>query len=364
MSTLALLAGTRKGAFLLESDDDRETWAVRGPYLKGWEVADLMVDERSGDARMFAAVNHFVYGPTIHVSDDLGESWEPVEQSPAYGEDVDREIEQVWSIVPGRASEPGTLYAGVDEAGLFVSRDGGQHWKEVMGLSTHPTRDAWFPGKGGLCLHSILPDPTDSERMWIGISAVGVFRTDDGGETWTLLNDGVEQVVEDEEHTELGCCVHRLVHDPERPEHLFQQNHRGVYRSRDGGDSWQRIETGLPSDFGFPMVMHPRDHDTLYTVPLESDEFRLTSDGQPAVYRTRDAGDSWEARADGLPGDSYITVLRQAMCVDQRAPAGVYFGTTGGTIFYSRDDGDTWSEIPCHLPRVFSLSTVELNFAP
>lgn len=361
MSRLQLLAGTRKGAFVLETDEARRSWKVRGPYLKGWEVADFQLDDRDGRGRMFAAVNHFVYGPTVQFSDDLGETWEAVEKSPSYPEESGRELKQVWCVVPGRASEPETLYAGVDEAGLFVSHDGGDTWTEIEGLTRHETRENWFPGKGGMCLHTILPDPTDSERMWVAISAVGVFRTDDGGETWRLQNTGVTPTVEDEEFEQLGRCVHRLVHDPENPEHLYQQNHAGVYRSRNGGETWERIENGLPTQFGFPMVMHPRERETLYTVPLESDEYRLTSDGKPAVYRTTNAGDSWEPLRDGLPGDSYITVLRQAMTVDEQSPAGIYFGTTGGNIFYSNDAGDSWDEIPCNLPRIFSLSTAEVS---
>ena len=360
MSHLVLMVGTRKGAFFLETDADRTDWTVRGPTLKGWDVSDVMYDDRA-EPRMLAGVGHFVYGPTIHRSDDLGESWEQVPESPAYAEDADHEVNQVWSIVPGRDDEPGVFYAGVDEAGLFRSDDGGERWTEVPGFTEHETRSQWHPGKGGLCCHSVLPHPTDPDRMWVGVSAVGVFRTDDGGETWALKNDGLEVVVPDEEHDGLGSCVHRLILDPTDPDRLFQQNHRGTFRSTDAADSWQRIDDGLPSTFGFPIVGHPRDPDTLYTVPLESDEYRTAIGGEPAVYRTTDAGDTWQPCAEGLPDDSWVTVLRHAMATDGLDPAGVYVGTTGGRIFHSADDGDAWAAIDCNLPRINSLAAVVIE---
>lgn len=356
MAGLVLMAGTRKGAFFLESNDDRSDWTVSGPSLKGWKVSNLQVDPRS-DGRLFAAVSHFVYGPTIHRSRDGGQSWTQVDQSPAFSGDDSRDLNQIWTLTPGPPSQPETLYAGVDDVGLFVSHDGGNHWAELEGLTDHQTRDRWMGGKGGLCCHSILVDPEKPERIWVGISAVGVFRTTDGGTTWTLQNDGLATVGEDEPADSLGSCVHRLIHDPANPDHLFQQNHMGVYRSRDGGDLWEPIHDDLPSRFGFPMVMHPRDSRTLYTVPLESDEYRMAADGSPAVYRTRDAGDSWDRLDNGLPTKSWLTVLRHAMTTDPLEPAGVYVGTTGGRIHYSTDGGDTWATVDCHLPRILSLST-------
>ena len=366
MSSVTLLAGTRKGAFLVESDGDRTEWTVRGPLLKGWEVSDLVLDLRDGagdgaPGRLHAAVGHVVYGPTIHRSDDFGETWEQVEGTPAYPEDAERELDQVWRIEPGRADEPDTLYAGVAEAGLFVSRDGGDTWDEVPGLNEHGTRPDWMPGAGGLCCHTILHDPNDADRMWVGISAVGVFRTDDGGESWQPKNTGVEVVDPDLAEGGVGSCVHGLVLDPTDPGRLYQQNHRGVYRSTDAGDTWEPAGDGLPSTFGFPIAMHPRDPETLYTVPLESDEYRMSLDGQPAVYRTTDGGDSWTGHTEGFPEDSWLTVLRQAMTVDDLDPAGVYVGTTGGRIFSSRDEGETWAAIDCHLPRIFSLRAVVVD---
>ena len=353
MAEVRLYAGTRKGLFVLEADADRESWSIREPALAGWDVSTVCVDDRD-DRALYAGVGHFVYGPTVHRSTDGGRRWEQVEASPAYA--GNREVNQVWTVVPGREDEPGVLYAGVDEAGLFVSRDGGDTWSELEGLTAHDTVDRWFPGKGGLCCHSVAVHPTDPDRLWVGISAVGVFRTDDGGETWALKNDGLEVVAPDEDHEKLGSCVHRLVLDPTDPDRLFQQNHRGVFRSTDAGDTWARIDAGLPSTFGFPLVVHPREPGTLYVFPLESDERRLAIDGRPAVYRSTDAGGSWERLDAGLPEDSWVTVLRHGMAVDGLDPVGLYVGTTGGRVFHSADAGETWSALPAHLPRVNSLT--------
>lgn len=360
MSRVSLFAGTRKGLFVLESNDDRTGWSVREPALRGWRVSNVAADHRA-ESKLFAAVNHFVYGPTVHVSTDDGRSWEQVSASPAYGEGADHEVNEVWTVVPGSADDPELVYAGVDEAGLFASRDGGDTWSVLEGLSDHETRERWMPGAGGLCCHSVLVSPRDPDRLWAGISAVGVFRSDDGGETWTLKNDGLATVDPDpdpEADDALGSCVHRLVLDPDHPDRLYQQNHVGVFRSTDAADSWERIDDDLPSTFGFPMVLHPRDRETLYTFPLESDEHRMAAGGAPAVYRTTDAGDSWHRLDDGLPTDRWVTVLRHGMATDDRSPAGVYAGTTGGSIFYSADDGETWGEIDCELPRILSLTAV------
>lgn len=360
MSRLLLLVGTRKGAFVLEADGDRDGFSVLTHSLEGWEVSDLRYDPRDG-GRLLAGVGRFMAEPGVRRSADLGGAWAAATNPPAYPDGPDREVERVWTVVPGRADEPGTLYAGVDEAGLFVSRDGGDSWDEVAGLNDHPTRGEWVPGTGGLCLHSILLDPADPDRMWVGISAVGVFRTDDGGGTWALCNDGLEVIVPGEADEPVGSCVHRVVLDPADPDRLYQQNHLGVYRSTDGADSWERVDDGLPSSFGFPIVMHPRDASTLYTFPLESDGHRVAIDGRPAVYRTTDAGESWARLDDGLPGRAWVTVLRQAMAVDDRDPAGIYFGTTGGEVFTSRDAGDSWGRIDCRLPRITSLEAVTIE---
>lgn len=358
MVAVRLLVGTRKGLFVLESDEAREDWTVRGPALEGWAVANTLVDPRV-DSRTLAVVGHFVYGPTVHRSSDRGETWTQVEASPAFDGADDRDLDQVWTVAPGARTEPDVLYAGVAEAALFRSADGGEIWTEVVGLQRHESREEWFPGKGGLCVHSIVVHPADPDRIWLGISAVGVLRTDDRGETWEIVNDGLGTIEEAAAgDSDAGSCVHRLVGDPDHPDRLFQQNHLGVYRSRNGGDEWEALDDGLPSTFGFPMAMHPRDPDTLYVLPLESGEVRMVPDGEPAVYRTRDTGDAWERMDRGLPTDSWVTVLRHAMAVDDGDPVGVYVGTTGGDLYHSADEGDSWAELPVTLPRVLGLEAV------
>lgn len=358
MREVLVLVGTRKGAFLLSSDRERRDWRIEGPLLKGWEVSCMEVDARGDTPTIYAGVGHFVYGATIHRSRDLGKTWEQLEARPAYEPGSEKKLNRIWSITPGRPGEEGTLYAGIDEAGLFRSRDSGETWEPLDGLNRHATREAWSPGAGGLCCHTVLLDPNDSQRLWVGISAVGSFRSDDDGATWELVTDGLPVAVEDGEHAGVGSCVHKMVLDPEQPDVLYQQNHQGVLRSRNGATSWERIENGLPSQFGFPMVMHPRDGRTLYTIPLESDEYRLPIDGRLAVYRTRDGGDSWTALREGLPVDSYQGVLRNAMAVDPLDPCGVYFGTTGGQVYASADEGESWREIPCNLPRIASVTAL------
>ncbi|MFA6242815.1 MAG: hypothetical protein WC655_17885 [Candidatus Hydrogenedentales bacterium] len=352
MAQILLMVGTQKGAFMISSDERRTTWEVRGPLLKGWSVFDIALDQR-GTPAMYAGVGHFVYGPAVHISHDLGKTWQQVEDAPKY--ESTHKLSNVWCIEPGRSNEPGVLYAGVDEAGIFVSRDSGLHWEELPGLSNHPTRDEWSPGAGGLCCHSILLDPRDINRMWVGISAVGVFRTDDAGKTWMSSNDGLEIVCAGETHKDIGTCVHHMVIDPRNPDRLFQQNHRGLFRSLNGGDTWERIENGIPNNFGFPMVMLPNDSATLYIVPQESDEFRFAADGRLTVYRTTNGGNSWHPLRNGLPFNAYVGVLRQAMAADSCDEPGVYFGTTGGQIFYSRDGGGKWEAMSCALPRINSV---------
>ena len=361
MSRVLLMVGTAKGAFFFHSDEAREQWRVEGPILKGWEVGSLVLDRR-GEPAIWAGVGHFVYGPTIQVSRDLGREWTQIEHGPRYEEGSQSKLERIWSVVPGHASEPDVLYAGVAEAGLFVSRDGGEHWHEVEGLSNHPTRSEWSPGAGGLCCHTVLVDPEDKDRLWVGISAVGAFRSDDGGATWELKNEGLPIAVPGQEHADVGSCVHRMVLSPTEPGVLFQQNHQGVFKSTDAGDSWQGAQEGLPSEFGFPMVADPNDGNTLYTLPLESSEYRFFIDGQAAVYRSRDAGDSWQALRNGLPaGHSYVGVLRHGLAADGLAECGIYFGTSGGEVYYSRNAGDSWRAMPVHLPRVLCVSAAVLD---
>jgi len=353
MSKVCLMVSTEKGLFLLHSDSARERWEVLPPAMKGWKVNYCMLDQRSG--LMYAAVGHYVYGPTIQISRDMGKTWEQQEHGPAFGPDSTSTLKNIWTIVPGLDSEPETLYAGTDDAGLFVSRDGGVRWEELKAISEHPTREEWMGGAGGMCLHSILLDKGKPRRIWVGISAVGVLRSDDGGQTFDPCNEGMPIIIEGENHKCIGSCVHALVQDPADPSRIYQQNHQGVLRTADGGDHWERIEKGLPSVFGFPMAMDPHDAGTLYIIPQEADEYRIFKDGKPLVYRTRDRGDQWEAHGRGLPDNCYTGVLRHAMTMDPCEVPGLYFGTSGGQLFYSLDRAESWRAIPCSLPRISSV---------
>lgn len=361
MSKVLLLAATEKGAFIFHSDATRTRWQMEGPMLPGWKIIDLMIDQRSGKPRLFAAVGSWVYGPCIHVSEDLGKTWRQIENGPAYPENAPGKLEQIWRVVSGPADQPEVFYAGVAQAGLFVSRDHGENWENLAGLSNHLTREEWKPGLGGLCCHSILPGHGGKGRIYAGISAVGVFRSDDNGETWEVKNDGLEIVIEGQKHKNIGSCVHCMIADPTRPDRLYQQNHRGVFRSDDGAENWYRIENGLPSNFGFPMAANPADGDMLFVIPLQSDEFRMPANGQLTIYRTTDGGENWRGFSDGLPGQCYSGILRQALAVDGHSDGcGVYLGLTGGQIFYSLNEGEQWQQIPAILPRISGLKAAVL----
>jgi photosystem II stability/assembly factor-like uncharacterized protein len=300
------------------------------------------------------------FGPAVWKSTDLGATWTHSSNGLAYdsGEDA---IKSVWSL----AARDGRLYAGVQPAGLFSSDDGGESWTHVAGLRDHPTRPKWQPGGAGLILHAIIPHPQDPDRMWIGISAVGVFYTQDGGKTWEPRNTGTrcDYLPEAERYPEFGQCVHCVVMAPNQPERLYQQNHCGMYRSDDGGKNWHSIEAGLPSSFGFPAVAHPRDPSTLFLMPLNGDiAGRYVPDGKAAVWRTRDGGREWEAKRAGLPQENaFIGVLRQAMATDRLEPAGVYAGTSSGTLYASADEGETWRGIAQHLPTILSVETLVVD---
>jgi photosystem II stability/assembly factor-like uncharacterized protein len=359
MNSVLLLAGTEKGLFTLKSDSERNNWSIEGPHLKGWKIFDCQLDRRT-DPTLYAAVGHFIYGPCIHISRDFGKTWNQVENGPQYSKSSQFKLNSIWTIVPGSEKHPNRLYAGVDEAGLFVSDDKGFSWHELTGLSGHETRSEWMPGAGGLCCHSVLIDSENPERIWVGISSVGVFRSDDGGSTWEPKNVGIEQIIPNEHFKDIGFCVHSIATDSKDPNKLYQQNHRGVYRSSNGGDSWERIENGLPGSFGFPIGIHPHKPDTLFTVPLESDEYRMPPNGELKVYKTENNGDSWAPFSKGLPANCFASVMRQALAIDNLDPCGIYFGTTGGQVFSSNDEGSTWNQLPCQLPRINSLSVVSL----
>jgi hypothetical protein len=349
-----LLVGTMKGAFLFRSNATRSRWETGGPYFPGQAVYALAYDSRGGRRRLWAGNTSEHWGPTLSSSDDFGRTWHtPDSAAIRFPEDTGASVKRIWQIKPGRADETGTLYAGVEPAALFESRDGGTSWSLVRGLHDHPHRPRWMPGGGGLCLHTIVPDPAHRGRLFVAISSGGVYRTDDGGASWQARNVGVRAEFMPEKFPEFGQCVHKIVQHPARPERLFLQNHWGLYRSDDAGDSWQDIAHDVPSDFGFAMVMHPHDPETVYILPIESDQFRCTPDGKLRVYRTRNAGGSWEALTKGLPQSSALeTVLRDAMTADVLNPAGIYFGTRSGQLWGSRDGGTSWALAASGLPPI------------
>lgn len=360
-----LMVGTTKGAFLFRSDGDRRSWEIDGPHFPGEEVYALAFDQRAGRRRLWAAPGSAFFGTTLRSSDDGGASWSAGEDRPVrFPEASGLEMKRIWQIQPGRIDEPDRLFLGVEPSCLFESGDGGDSWAPVEGFLEHEHREHWTPGNGGMCLHTILTDPHDPDRMLVAISTGGVYRTEDGGRSWTARNRGVRAEFLPDRHPEFGQCVHKVAHHPARPGRLFLQNHWGLYRSDDWGDAWEDVANGVPSDFGFCMAVHPHEPDTAYIVPLESDGFRCTPGARLRVYRTRDAGSSWEALSRGLPQeDAYETVLRDALDVDRSDPAGVYFGTRSGRLYASRDDGDSWSPIRERLPPVTCVKAAVVGAA-
>jgi photosystem II stability/assembly factor-like uncharacterized protein len=352
-----VLLGTKKGAFILESDSARQHWSLRGPFCETWPMNHVIADQATGT--IYAGGGNEWFGPAVWKSTDLGASWTHSSDGLAYlaGEEA---IKSVWSL----GVRGSRLYAGVQPAGLFGSDDDGQSWQQVAGLRAHPTAPKWQPGGAGLILHSIVTHPDDAEQIWVGISAAGVFHTADGGQTWAPRNTGTrcDYLPEAERYPEFGQCVHCLVMASGQPDRLYQQNHCGMYRSEDGGEHWESIEAGLPSSFGFPAVAHPRDPATLFLLPLNGDSAgRYVPDGKASVWRTRDGGTQWQALRDGLPQENaFFGVLRQAMAVDRLDPAGVYAGTNTGTLFASADEGENWTTIAQHLPPILSVETLVL----
>jgi len=354
-----VMVGTMKGAFLFRSNASRARWERGGPYFPGQAVYAMAYDGRAGRGRLWAAPESFHFGAVMRSSDDFGKTWSKEEEgSIRFPEDTGASLKRVWQIAPARAEEPDVLYAGVEPAALFESRDRGKKWSLVRGLWDHPHRPQWQPGGGGMCLHTVLPDPSRRERIHVAISTGGVYRTDDGGRSWRTAHKGVRAQFLPDKHPEFGQCVHKIARHPSRPDRLYLQNHWGLYRTDDAGESWKDVANGVPSDFGFGMAVHPHDPDTAYIVPLESDEFRCTPEGRLRVYRTRDAGGSWQPLTRGLPQkDALETVLRDALATDGFEKAGVYFGTRSGKLFASRDSGTSWTQVADGLPPVVCVKT-------
>ncbi len=360
-----VLVGTTKGAFIFSSDGSRKRWRVDGPHFPGEAVYSMALDQRAGRTRLFAGVHSNHWGATIRTSDDFGRTWsEPERQAVRFPESSGLALAQVWQIVPGRPEEPDVVWCGVEPAALFRSDDAGVSWTSVDGLLNHEHRPKWMPGGGGLCLHTIVLDPANPDRMGIAISTAGFYRTDDGGKTWRARNQGVRAVFLPDKHPEFGQCVHKVTHHDSRPERLFLQNHWGLYRSDDWGDSWQDIANGVPSDFGFPIQSHPHEPDTVYAIPLQTDEFRVVPEAKLRVYRTQDAGASWAPLTDGLPQSrAFESVLRDGLAVDTHDPAGVYFGTRSGKLYASASGGEQWKAIAESLPSICCVKTAVVGAA-
>jgi len=389
------LVGTRKGAFVLTADGKREKWEVSGPFFAGWEMYHLKGSAVDPN-RIYASQTSSWFGQIIQRSDDGGKTWfqpglapgEPTttpegmlkgesnkfvyDVSPETGKPLTThmwydgtqhpwEFKRVWHLEPS-LTDPNHIYAGVEDAAVFESKDGGQNWRELAGLRGHGTGPKWQPGAGGMCLHSILLDPKNPRRIFIAISAAGAFRTDDGGQSWTPINQGLRSEYIPDPKAEVGHCVHHIALHPSRPSTLFMQKHWDIMRSDDAGDSWREVSGNLPTDFGFPIDIHAHEPETIYVVPIKSDSEHFPLDGKLRVYRSRSGGNEWEELTNGLPQkDCYVNVLRDAMAVDSLDSCGIYFGTTGGQVYCSPDAGDTWKAIVRDLPAVLSVEVQTLR---
>ncbi|RYU12269.1 WD40/YVTN/BNR-like repeat-containing protein [Nocardioides iriomotensis] len=357
MGQSIVMIGTRKGLWIARSDD-RETWELQGPHFDMEDVYSCCIDTRGGSVRLFASPSSSWVGPKLMHSDDLGETW--VEGKIGFPEDTGTSLERVWQIQPGVGDT--TVWAGTEPGAVFRSDDRGETFELVRGLWDHPHRPEWGAGYGGQAFHTIVPHPTDTDRITCAISSGGVYATTDGGATWEAHNTGVqaEFLPEGSQYPEFGQCVHKIARHPARPDRMFMQNHGGVYRSDDGGTTWQSIEQGLPANFGFPVVVHPHDPDTVYLFPLSGSGGRYPVDGEARVWRSKDAGETWEALDDGLPEHFFVGVMRDAMCTDQHDPVGVFFGARNGSVWASTDEGDTWREIAANLPDVMAVRAAAL----
>lgn len=371
MTGVRVLVGTKKGAFVLTADGKRDKWDVRGPFFGGWEIYHLKGSPVDPN-RIYASQCSGWFGQMIQRSNDGGETWEPVDNKFVYdgvpgthmwydGTPHPWEFKRVWHLEPS-LTDPDTVYAGVEDAALFQSTDGGKSWNELAGLRGHGSGSKWQPGAGGMCLHTILLDPSDPNRIFIAISAAGAFRTDDGGQSWKPINKGLHSQYIPDPTAEVGHCVHRIAMHRARPNVLFMQKHWDVMRSNDAGETWHEVSGDLPTDFGFVIDVHAHEPETIFVVPIKSDSEHYPPDGKLRVYRSRKGGNDWEPLGRGLPErNCYVNVLRDAMSVDSLDSCGVYFGTTGGQVYVSPDSGDTWSAIVRDLPAVVSVEVQTLQ---
>ena len=371
MSKVRVLVGTRKGAFILTSDGKRENWEVSGPHFAGWEIYHVKGSPANPN-RLYASQTSGWFGQVVQRSDDGGATWEPVGNKFAYegvpgthqwydGTPHPWEFKRAWHIEPS-LTNPDLVYAGVEDAAIFRSADGGQNWEEMPGLRKHGSGPHWQPGAGGMCLHTIILDPSDEKRMYIAISSAGAFRTDDGGETWKPINQGLRSEHIPDPTAEVGHCVHHIAMHRERPGVLFMQKHWDIMRSDNAGDSWTEVSGNLPTDFGFVIDVHTHEPETIYVVPIKSDGEHFPPEGKLRVYRSRTGGNEWEPLTKGLPqSNCYVNVLRDAMAVDSLDKCGVYFGTTGGQVYMSPDAGDSWTPIVRDLPAVLSVEVQTLS---
>ena len=370
MSGVRVLVGTRKGAFVLASDGRRDRWSVSGPHFAGWEIYHVK-GSPADPSRLYASQSSGWFGQVIQRSNDGGKSWEAVGNRFVYdgvpgthqwydGTPHPWEFKRVWHLEPG-LNDPDVVYAGVEDAALFRTADGGATWEELSGLRQHESGSRWQPGAGGLCLHTIIVDPENAARIFVAISAAGAFRSDDSGRTWRPINRGLRSEGIPNPTADVGHCVHRIALHPSRPNVLFMQKHWDVMRSDDAGDSWREVSGSLPTDFGFAIDVHAHEPETIYVVPIKSDSEHFPPDGKLRVFRSRTGGTEWEALTNGLPQkDCYVNVLRDAMAVDRLDPCGIYFGTSGGQVYGSADGGDSWTPIVRDLPPVMSVEVQTL----
>ncbi len=370
MSKVRVLVGTRKGAFILESDGKREQWDIRGPHFAGWEIYHLKGSPADPN-RLYVSLSSGWFGQQIQRSNDGGNAWQPVGNKFAYegaagthqwydGTPHPWEFKRVWHLEPS-LTDPDMVYAGVEDAALFCTTDGGQNWHELPALRGHGTGPQWQPGAGGLCLHTIILDPSHSKRMWIAISAAGAFRSDDGGQTWKPINRGLHSQYIPNPTAEVGHCVHHIAMHRLRPGVLFMQKHWDVMRSDDAGEQWIEVSGNLPTDFGFVIDVHAHEPETIYVVPIKSDSERYVHEGKLRVFRSSTGGNEWEPLTKGLPqSHCYVNVLRDAMAVDSLDKCGIYFGTTGGQVYASADAGETWAPVVRDLPAVLSIEVQTL----